>query len=64
VILMRDPTIGFPADEIAKLAEHHKIDQFTLDAIVADAACNYWAARWTTDEGYGPDDIRRNVHGR
>jgi hypothetical protein len=57
VILVRDPAISFPADKIAKLAERHKIDQVTLDAIVADAACNYRAVQWTTAQGYDRDTL-------
>jgi hypothetical protein len=55
-ILARDPKISFPVDEIAKLAENYKIDQTTLEVIIADAACHYHALRWSTGEGYDDRD--------
>jgi len=56
VILVRDPTASFPTDEIAELAERHKIDQYTLEAIIADASCCYRALQWRTAQGYGDRD--------
>jgi hypothetical protein len=53
---VRDPTASFPTDEIAKLTERHKIDQATLEAIIADASCRYRALQWGTAQGYGDRD--------
>jgi hypothetical protein len=53
---MRDPTVNFPLPRIAELALRYKIDQATLEAIIADASCRYRAVQWSTKQGYGGSD--------
>jgi hypothetical protein len=58
IVFASDPTITFPADKIAKLADERKIDRILLEAIIGEAAFHYGATQWSHAEGYnGPDTL-------